>query len=248
MYLEDITAKSQALQDAIVSENRNANNHLQKQIGRLTQQVSRKLLTGCRRKQQNRLPTPKRQRTTNPQTKTKTGRPKSRRTRQRYYKGLEQKENHFEKLQEQTQATAILNISRSVDFKIKSRFGFISEPQKPPSHNLAAVLLSLPLSSLFASRPTSMACHDLCEHRIPPPKLQSLLGLGLNFCLHPFTSTPNKTIDESIARFPRDIYVKFFFSGSADDWDPKQLFIRSEWELDHDDLPADFRSRVSFFI
>jgi hypothetical protein len=93
-----------------------------------------------------------------------------------------------------------------------------------------------------------MACHNLCEHRIPPPKLQSLLGLGLNFCLHPFTSTPRATINESIARFRRDINVKFFFSGSQDDWDPTELFIRSEWEPDRDNLPADFRSRVSYFL
>jgi hypothetical protein len=178
---------------------------------------------------------------------TKTGRPKSRRTRKRHRKRLEQKEKHFEKLQEQMQAKEILNISRSVDFKIKSRFGFISDPQKTPSHNLVIVFLSLPLS-LLTARPTSMACHNLCEHRIPPPKLQSLLGLGLNFYLHPFTSTPRTTIDESIARFRRDINVKFFFSGSQDDWDPKQLFIRSKWEPDRDDLPADFRSRVSFFL
>jgi hypothetical protein len=211
-------------------------------------QSSKKLPTGCRLKQQNRLPNQKRQRTTNTNKQTKTGRPKSCHTRQRYRKRLKQKEKHFEKLQEQTQAKEILNISRSVDFKIKARFGFISDPQKTPSHNLATVLLSLPLS-LLTTRPTSMACPDLCEHRIPPPpKLRSLLGLGLNFCLHPFMSTSRTTIDESIARFRRDINVKFSFSGSQDDWDPKQLFIRSKWEPDRDDLPADFCSRVSYFL
>jgi hypothetical protein len=47
MDLEEITAESQALKDAVVSENRNANKHLQKQIDRLTQLVNRNPPKNC---------------------------------------------------------------------------------------------------------------------------------------------------------------------------------------------------------
>jgi hypothetical protein len=57
-----------------------------------------------------------------------------------------------------------------------------------------------------------------------------------------------ETLALSIERFRRDIHVKFFFSGSDKSWDPKQLFIRSDWEPDSDDLPIEFRARVSHFL
>jgi hypothetical protein len=108
--------------------------------------------------------------------------------------------NKLRKSQQEKQAKAIQSISHTVDF-IKSQFGFIADPQNTRiHHNLAILLLSLPFSLLLA-RPKIMAYHNLCEHKIPPPKLQSLLGIGLNFCLQPFTSTPRKTIDTSLERF-----------------------------------------------
>jgi hypothetical protein len=39
-----------------------------------------------------------------------------------------------------------------------------------------------------------------------------------------------------------------FFAGSANDWDPNQLFIKSDWAPDPDDIPIEFRSRVSHFL
>jgi hypothetical protein len=140
---------------------------------------------GCYRNKQKQLPATKRLKkstTTTTTTTTETGRPKSRRSRQCFCKRLQEKERLFEKSKQKEQAKVIEKITKSVDFKIKSCFGFIADPTKTRCHNLAILLCSLPLS-LLLSRPKTMACHNLYNERLPPPKLQSLLGLGLNFCL-----------------------------------------------------------------
>jgi hypothetical protein len=93
-----------------------------------------------------------------------------------------------------------------------------------------------------------MACHNLYNSLTPPAKLQNLLGLGLNFCPRPRMSTSSETLSLSLECFRQDIHVKFVFSGSDEPWDPKQLFLQSDWEPDSDDLPAEFRARVSYFL
>ena len=39
-----------------------------------------------------------------------------------------------------------------------------------------------------------------------------------------------------------------FFAHSDEEWDPKQLFIRSDWEPEADNIPIEFRTRVSYFL
>jgi hypothetical protein len=92
-----------------------------------------------------------------------------------------------------------------------------------------------------------MACHDLCTLRKPPPKLRHLLGLGLNYCLQPSKPTKLGVLEDSLTRFQRDIYVKFFFGDRPSDWNPKQLYLKTDWEPDPDDLPPEFRARISEF-
>jgi hypothetical protein len=58
-----------------------------------------------------------------------------------------------------------------------------------------------------------------------------------------------ETIDETIERFRQDIHIRMFFTNMADTpWDPKQLFTRSNWTLDLEDLPCIFRARVTCFL
>ena len=90
-----------------------------------------------------------------------------------------------------------------------------------------------------------MAFHDLTSKpSMVPAGIRSLLGLGLNFCPTP-TTTPKNTND-SLTRFSRDASTKFFWAGSppllATD-----LFIRSDWEPNPDEIPAEFRARLSAF-
>jgi hypothetical protein len=56
-------------------------------------------------------------------------------------------------------------------------------------------------------------------------------------------------IDETIERFRRDIHIRMFFADTGDSpWDPKQLFTHSDWTPDLEDLPCEFRARVSCFL
>ena len=90
-----------------------------------------------------------------------------------------------------------------------------------------------------------MAFHNLTTRPTEVPAgIRSLLGLGLNFCPTP-TATP-RNINESLARFSRDTSTKFFWAGSPP-LAATDLFIRSEWEPDPDDIPAEFRARLSAF-
>jgi hypothetical protein len=49
-------------------------------------------------------------------------------------------------------------------------------------------------------------------------------------------------------RFRRDLYTQMTFAHKDDDYDPKQLFIRSDWEPSPANIPIEFRARVSHFL
>jgi hypothetical protein len=66
-----------------------------------------------------------------------------------------------------------------------------------------------------------MACHDLTDNTPPPPTFRTLLGLGLNFCPTPATTTCK--IQEALDRFRRDLYLKVYFAGK--ELTPTKLFL-----------------------
>jgi hypothetical protein len=88
-----------------------------------------------------------------------------------------------------------------------------------------------------------MACHDLTGDSTPPPTFRSLLGLGLNFCVTPETTT--KSIGASLERFRRDLYLRVFFAGH--ELPANKLFVRSEWEPPTETIPAELRVRTKTF-
>ena len=52
-----------------------------------------------------------------------------------------------------------------------------------------------------------------------------------------------------MTRFRKDAFTKLFFvNNDDDDHDPKQLFIRSDWEPDSRDIPPDFCGRIRMFL
>lgn len=109
------------------------------------------------------------------------------------------------------------------------------------------IQLALMPSWLYFSRPSNIAYHNLCSSGTPPhPCTRSLLGLGLNFCLRStFSSKPS---DPDFERFRKDIYTRMLFAGSSSPLPPKALYMRSNWEPKPDDIPIEFRARVSVFI
>ena len=55
----------------------------------------------------------------------------------------------------------------------------------------------------YLSRPTNMACHDLCLENPMPQGTHRLLGLGLKFCTS--RVRPTNRINRTIARVKQDI-------------------------------------------
>jgi hypothetical protein len=151
------------------------------------------------------------------------------------------------------------NLSFNVAFKSQSRFiykprtdliarfGFVADPNKTLHHNLSILIAATPLA-LLSTRPRNMTWHNLCTTLKPPTKLCFLLGLGANYCVQPWHSSTTRDLEESSSRFWRDINLRLYFAGSTSDWNPNQLFIKSDWEPDPDDIPLEFPSRVSYFL
>jgi hypothetical protein len=101
---------------------------------------------------------------------------------------------------------------------------------------------------LHLSRPRNMMCHNMCSVLTPPPRFSSLLGLGLNFCLQPVTTSTKRTLELSNDRFRRDIFTKMCFAHTDNIFSGDQLFIRSEWQPPSNTVSADFRGRVNQFL
>jgi hypothetical protein len=77
----------------------------------------------------------------------------------------------------------------------------------------------------YFTRPTNLACHNLCTIKQPPLNFRSLLGLGLNFCPRPRYT--NFNITKETSRFTTDIYTKAFMADK--DKAPPRLHLRSGW-------------------
>jgi hypothetical protein len=92
-----------------------------------------------------------------------------------------------------------VQVSLTTDRAVRSMYGFVADPEKTNSHNLAIQLISQS-TYLLSSGPSNLACHNLCTHRQPPKYFQSLLGLGLglglNFCPTPSHTTGLKDFEQ----------------------------------------------------
>jgi hypothetical protein len=67
-------------------------------------------------------------------------------------------------------------------------YGITADPDKLVNHNVTLALLAKPKWYYF-SRPYNMACQNLTADHPPVPTFRTLLGLGLNFCPTPETTT-----------------------------------------------------------
>ena len=125
-------------------------------------------------------------------------------------------------------------------------YGFVCDPSLSLLHNVSNVICDMP-AWLYYSRPSNIAFHNLCLPSFPlPAGLKSLLGLGLSFCPRP-PMTNNKSAVQ-LKRFYRDCNTRMFFGGSPNADDDTGLFVRSDWEPDSEEIPIEFRARVSYFI
>ena len=73
--------------------------------------------------------------------------------------------------------------------------------------------------------------HDLTKNNELPTNANQLLGLGLKFIPIPDINITEQELDQSNARFERDMGLKVFFAGDDDDasYNPKTLRVKSSW-------------------
>jgi hypothetical protein len=124
----------------------------------------------------------------------------------------------------------------------RTTYGILANPDLSLNHNVSLALLLMPHWYYF-SRPFNMACHNLTKDSPPPPTFRTLLGLGLNFCPTPDTTTCQ--IKATLERFQRDLYLKVYFAGQ--DLKPTKLFVRSEWNPPLGAIPAELQVRMKTF-
>ena len=89
------------------------------------------------------------------------------------------------------------------------------------------MLETLPID-LLLQRPRNLAYHNLCEKAILPSTIKSFLGLGLNFCFKPTSTTPLYNIQ--IERFRKQFNTRILFA-NAPELEKTDLFVPDQgWE------------------
>ena len=96
-------------------------------------------------------------------------------------------------------------------------------------------------------RPTNLAFHDLTIGKVAPRALQSLLGLGVNFC--PTLLRPTLNIEKSMQRFERDLHIHSVFDGSEDllPLSNPKIYVWSKWTPPAWDISLALKRRLWTF-
>ena len=130
--------------------------------------------------------------------------------------------------------------------KITSIYGFYPDLRRSARYNAAVVLQNIPMS-LLLTRPANAAYHNLCRTSIIlPPSLRSLLGLGLNFCVKPSTTSPLSP--EFFKRFCDEYHRKIFFAANPDsEWTKPPFWLASGWEVPLPTAEPRFNHRLRSF-
>ena len=99
----------------------------------------------------------------------------------------------------------------------------------------------------YFSRTTNLAFHDLKIGKVASKSLQSLLGLGVNFCLPPHH--PTLKIDKSMDRFERDLHTRSVFAGSEDliPLANQKIYVWSKWKPTAWDISLTLKQRLQIF-
>ena len=114
--------------------------------------------------------------------------------------------------------------------KIRHIYGFIANPDLTLRQRACARLSSMQYWE-YENRPTALAFHNLTTRLKPRPYLQSLLGLGLKFCVAPATTNSYKLIKAPTCdKLQRSLELAFSFAGKggSEDYNPK-MYIPSNW-------------------
>jgi len=125
--------------------------------------------------------------------------------------------------------------------KIAKHYGFLSNPNKSPTHNFNRTLNKISTEtsnyntnpdqhdkqSLLSLQPKNLSVHNLCHAIHPPPGINNLLGLGLKYCIA--TPKPNPDIKQCLRKMAYKIRTKHYLleknTNISDNYIP-QLYIK----------------------
>ena len=128
------------------------------------------------------------------------------------------------------------NISKRIEkYRLQqvNHYGFCADPTKPTWLNQINFIKCLPKEALGII--TNRRCHNYCDPpSLVPQGLQSLLGLGLKYCIK--YPRPTNRISKTVKRFKNDIrriyHFKYHPPADDDPHDTKyipELYISAEW-------------------
>ncbi len=156
--------------------------------------------------------------------------------RQRFYRRsqitkYEDQKIHLQLKYEQRELTNTLNnIDHTANCKIAQKYGFVAS-EALSIHRNARVALGNMHPSEYFPKVNKLTFHDLTKNNELPTNSNELLGLSLKFVPVPNINITGHELDQSNARFERDMGLKVFFAGDDDDasYDPKTLRVKSSW-------------------
>ena len=111
---------------------------------------------------------------------------------------------------------------------VMESYGFLPDERRLAKKNALVILTTMEKWFCF-SRPTNLAFHELTIGKVAPRALQSLLGLGVNFCPTPLRPTLN--IDKMMESFERDLHIPSVFAGSKEliPLANLEIYVWSKW-------------------
>jgi hypothetical protein len=137
---------------------------------------------------------------------------------------------------------------RSKIERSKQLFGFVSSIERTRNNNIAIALSTTPASS-FLCMPKTFVCHNLHLYKCPPTHFKSLLGLGLNYCIHSKYTTSSKELQQMDKCFRKDLYTKSIFAGTPSSWTPDQIYVKSDnWNPPDELIEMSLKARTSYFL
>lgn len=116
---------------------------------------------------------------------------------------------------------------------LEQQYGFLADPSLPVWENVKRRIGEMNCVDLFgASRISNMACHNLLKYSSLPPGTTRLLGLGLNYCIKPPSTT--STTDHTYERMIKDLRRMYAFRKDAPSNDGyiQKLYIKSDYEFE----------------
>ena len=104
-------------------------------------------------------------------------------------------------------------MARSVQKMVRESYGLLPDERLSANQN-ALIILTTMEKWFYIYQSTNLAFHNFTIGKVAPKALQSLLGLGVDFCPTPLLSTLN--IDKRMERFEREMHICSIFAGSED--------------------------------